>query len=100
VSYKVRNMPCRSPAPDARLGLAVVERERERQRLRCEHDVTVVAADRVVYAPGGRRRAVGERYCRCCGERLAAGSVKSPRTGCNRPGADTEEITLNATIPT
>ncbi len=92
-------MPYRSPAPDARLGLAVVEL----QRLRCErgeHDVSIVAADRVVYAPGGRQRAVAERYCRCCGERLAAGPEKSPRTGGHRPGADTEEITLNATIPT
>ncbi|MGO9753079.1 MAG: hypothetical protein ACLP22_16540 [Solirubrobacteraceae bacterium] len=76
-------MPYRAPAPDARLGIAVVER----QRRRCEqgeHDVAVVPAGRVVYAPGGRRRAVGERYCRYCrycGVRLAAGSVQSPRTG-------------------
>ncbi len=79
MSYKVRNMPYRSPAPDVRLGLAVVECQHGRCQ-QGEHDVTIVPADRLVYASGGRRRAVGERYCRCCGERLAAGPVKSPRT--------------------
>ncbi len=31
-----------------------------------EHDLTAVPADRVVYAPGGRRLATGSQYCRCC----------------------------------
>jgi hypothetical protein len=98
MSYKVRSMPYRQPAPDARLGCAVVELQR-RGCKQGEHDVTIVPAEYVVYAPGGRRRAGGERYCCCCccGERLAAGPVRSPRTGWDRRGADTEEVTLNAT---
>jgi len=40
----------------------------ELQHRRCEqgeHDVAIVAASRVVYAPAGRRREVGDEYCRC-----------------------------------
>jgi hypothetical protein len=65
VSDKVGNMSYRRPVSDPRLGVTVLEL----QRRRCaqgEHDVAIVAASRVVYAPGGRRREVGDEYCRCC----------------------------------
>jgi hypothetical protein len=83
-------MPYRRPAADPRLGLTVLER----QRRRCEqgeHDVPIVAAGRVVYTPGGRGREVGEQYCRCCGETLAAGPVRRPRTATDGRGHGSEE---------
>ena len=88
-------MPYRRSAPDPRLGLTVLEL----QRRRCEqgeHDAAIVPASRVVYAPGGSRREVGEEYCRCCGETLAASPVRRPRTAENGRGHGTEEVPSNA----
>ncbi len=97
VSYKVRNRPRRG-RPD--LGHAVLAVEMQRERCaRGEHDPSGVPADRGVYAPGGRRRHVAEKYCRCCGRTLAADPDKRPRTGGNRPGPDTEEGSLDASEP-
>lgn len=73
-------------APDLRLGAAIVEL----QRRRCaagEHDLALVPAGRVAYEPHGRRREIGEAYCRCCGATLASPRAKSARTGWSRPGA-------------
>jgi hypothetical protein len=95
VSYKVRNMPYRPAAPDARLGVAVVEL-RHRRCEQGEHDVTIVPSGWVVYAPGCRRRRVGEHYCRCCGEALAAGPVRRPRTADDGRGHGNEEVPSRA----
>jgi hypothetical protein len=64
VSYKTHST-WRPKAPDPALAWAAVEAQRN-ACARGEHDVTTVPEGRAVYAPGGIRRSVGQRYCRCC----------------------------------
>ena len=96
MSYKTKSNPWRPPI-DLRGELTAVEL----QHLRClagEHDVAVVPAHRVVYAPGGGRRQTGERFYRYCQCKLAD-PVKRPRTGSHRPGPDTEGDAFDARSP-
>lgn len=71
MSYKTHN-PVRRGHEDplAAAGVLAARRRRCADADHPDDDIVTVAAGQVAYAPGGRRRADGERYCRACGAAL------------------------------